>query len=263
MFFGRVLFDIAIWQQAILGFVTFCVASSAVYMINDIMDAEKDRLHPTKKDRPIASGEVSLRSAWICTFLCLCVTGLLSFLLIYMGDGRGSLHALILLVVYIWLNILYSKGLKRIPVLDVVILASGYVIRVYYGGFITGVEVSDWLFLVIMTGALYMGFGKRRGELLRGSETREVLTRYTNDFLDSAMMLSMGLTIMFYALWAKEIQGRRMVFTVPFFIVIMLRYNMVSDKKADGDPIEVIFSDAVLLVLLVIFGIGVSLLLYF
>ena len=167
------------------------------------------------------------------------------------------------MVIYIWLNILYSKGLKRIPILDVVILASGYVIRVYYGGFITGVEGSDWLFLVIMTGALYMGFGKRRGELLRGSDTREVLTRYTNDFLDSAMMLSMGLTIMFYALWAKEIPGRRMVFTVPFFIVIMLRYNMVSDKKADGDPIEVIFSDTVLLVLLVIFGIGVSLMLYF
>ena len=146
--------------------------------------------------------------------------------------------------------------------MDVVILALGYVIRVYYGGLITGIEISDWLFLVITAGALYMGFGKRRGELLRGYDTRDVLKSYTMGFLNASVTLMMGLTIVFYALWAKDLSDKHMIFSVPLFIIIMLRYGMVSDKKADGDPVEVILGDLPLIGLLVVYGLATSLIIY-
>lgn len=263
MFFGGVLFDAARWIYAALGFISFCALSSAVYIINDISDVKKDRLHPEKKNRPIASGEVSEKNAVIIAAICLVVSAVFFFSIPKTGGQTVDAgYAATLLLVYLAVNIAYSRGLKDIAILDVVILASGYVIRVYFGGLITGVAVSDWLFLVITAGALYMGFGKRRGELIRGSDTRAVLKSYTEGFLNASMSLMMGLTIVFYALWARDISEKRMIFSVPFFIVIMLRYSMASEKKADGDPVEVILSDVPLMVLLAVYGLGCGLLLY-
>ncbi len=256
MFFGGAFFDINTWENAVLGFVAFCAASSMLYVINDIADAESDRLHPTKKNRPIASGVVSKKAARLAWAICLAVVVAISL------TPQITIPAAILLAAYIIMNIFYSHGLKRIPIVDVVILAAGYVIRVYFGGLITGVEVSDWLFLVISTGALYMGFGKRRGELLRGTDTREVLKSYSKEFLDHAMTLMMGLTVVFYALWSRDFKNRYMIFTVPLFIVIMLRYGMVSDKRSDGDPVEVILCDRTLILLLVVYGLIVAGMLY-
>ncbi len=257
MFFGGVFFDVLLWEKAIAGFMVFCAAASAVYIVNDIMDAKNDRLHPTKKMRPIASGEISVGRAWLVFGVCIAIAIFLSILM------RTPFIASILLAVYVIINLAYSRGLKNIPILDVTILASGYVIRVYYGGLITDIVVSEWLFLVITAGALYMGLGKRMGELRSGSESREVLKKYTEDFLKSAMTLMMALTIVFYALWARELNNRKMLFSVPVFIVIMLRYAMVSEKRSDGDPVEVILGDVPLMALLTVYGIFVTGMLYF
>ncbi len=257
MFFGGVFFDVLLWKKAIAGFVVFCAAASAVYIVNDIMDAKNDRLHPTKKTRPIASGEISVPAAWLVFGICIAVAVILSTLM------QPPLSATILLAVYVVINLGYSRGLKDVPILDVAILASGYVIRVYYGGLITDIVVSEWLFLVITAGALYMGLGKRMGELQSGNAAREVLKHYSGEFLKNGMTIMMSLTIVFYALWARELNHKNMIFSVPFFIVIMLRYAMVCEKRSEGDPVEVILGDLPLLGLLIVYGIFVTGMMYF
>lgn len=258
LLFGGQLLNAAAWKNSLLGMVVFCAASSGVYIINDIHDAPKDRLHPIKKNRPIASGAISKKQAISVAVVCLVIAAVLSVPQITGLNVTG----LILLIVYIAINVAYSSGLKDVPILDIVILAAGYVIRVYYGGAVTKIAISDWLFLVITAGALYMGLGKRYGELARGTDTRAVLKSYSRDFLERGMTLMMGLTIVFYALWARDLKKSHMIFSVPVFIIIMLRYAQIGEKKADGDPVEVILSDVPLLILLVIYGIMVSLILY-
>ena len=257
MFFGGALLDSTDWKAAVIGFFAFCAASSAIYIINDIKDADKDRMHPTKKNRPIASGEISKSTAAVICAVCIVIAAGLS--VITFGYSKASV---ILLLAYILINVLYSSGLKNVPVLDVFILASGYALRIYYGGFITGIRISEWLFLVITAGALYMGFGKRRGELLRGTDTRKVLEIYTAQFLERAMTVMLSLSIVFYALWAMDFRDKKMIFSVPVFIAVLIRYSMVSDEKADGDPVEIILSDIPLIVLSILLSLCIGLLIY-
>ena len=180
MFFGQVIFDINKLLMGAMGFVAFCMVSSAVYILNDICDVEKDRKHPTKKNRPIACGRVKKSIA--IGVLCCCI--LIAFIL---SIAIGKLAAALLLVLYFVLNVAYSMGLKNKPIIDIVILASGFVIRIFYGGFATSVVISKWLYLVITTGSLYMGLGKRRNELKQQTETREVLKYYNVSIFDKKM----------------------------------------------------------------------------
>ncbi len=263
MFFAKEARNIGMWGWAVYGFIIFSVAASGIYVINDIMDADRDRLHPQKKNRPIASGRISKTHAWLIFIMCTFASLILSALPYFLASEKNAGYATGLLAVYIVTNIAYSCGLKNIPILDVSLLSLGYVIRIYYGGFITGIEISDWLFLVVTAGALYMGFGKRRGELKAGKDTRKVLKVYTQSFLEQAMSLMMGLAIVFYALWARDIDNSYMIFTVPLFMLIVLRYSMACEKLAEGDPVEVILGDLPLIVMLFIYGLTVVLMMYY
>ena len=229
-------------------FLSFCFISSAVYFINDIRDAEKDRNHPTKCNRPIAAGQISVRSAVIFTVVLILLAVLFNCLCFHPLSTA-------LLAVYFLLNLGYSLGLKNIPLLDVTILAAGYLIRAMYGSVVTGIEMSDWLYLVIISAAFYLGLGKRRNELKKqGSEdTREVIRKHSFSFLDSNMYICMALVVVFYALWtmdAKTIEayhGSRMVWTVPVVMLIFMKYSMTVEGNSDGDPVEVLLHDKVLL----------------
>ena len=229
-------------------FLSFCFISSAVYFINDIRDAEKDRNHPTKCNRPIAAGQISVRSAVIFTVVLILLAVLFNCLCFHPLSTA-------LLAVYFLLNLGYSLGLKNIPLLDVTILAAGYLIRAMYGSVVTGIEMSDWLYLVIISAAFYLGLGKRRNEHKKqGSEdTREVIRKYSFAFLDSNMYICMALVVVFYALWtmdAKTIEayhGSRMVWTVPVVMLIFMKYSMTVEGNSDGDPVEVLLHDKVLL----------------
>ena len=112
-----------------------------------------------------------------------------------------NFRSFVLLISYLGLNVAYSMGLKNKPIIDIVILAAGFVIRIFYGGMITGVSISKWLYLVITSGSLYMGLGKRRNEMKKQTDTRDVLKYYNVDFLDKNMYVCVALTIVFYALW--------------------------------------------------------------
>ena len=145
-------------------------------------------------------------------------------------------------------------GLKNIPIIDIAILASGFVIRVFYGGFISGLAISNWLYLVVTTGSMYMGLGKRRNELNRTTESRKVLKYYSVNFLDRNMYVCVALTDVFYALWTLELANNVIRWTVPIFIVILMRYSLDIEGNSDGDPVEVILKDKTLIAMTILYA---------
>ena len=251
-----------VWTVAV-GFALFCFAASIVYIVNDILDVEADRAHPLKCGRPLASGAVSLCSAWML------VATLAGAELILWGLAGFDVRCILWPAVYLALNIFYSICLKRIPLLDVLILVSDYVLRLWYGAILAGTIVSNWMFLTVMSAAFFMGFGKRRNEFLKyGVSMRESLKGYTEKFLDKAMQITLTSSIVFYSLMCADVNtevaraGVNMLWTTPFIIVICLRYLMLVEKESsDGDPVSVIMGDRTLILLCFgyIMAVGVSL----
>lgn len=247
-----------VWEKllfGLLGIIVFSMLSSSIYIFNDLNDVEKDRLHPQKCNRPIASGAVKKPVAVIIMIGLLIMTGIISLLLF-------NMNSVIYLSVYYILNILYSVRLKCVPILDVAILASGFLIRVLFGGCLLDIEVSEWLYLMILSGALYMGLGKRRNELILGTGSRSVLKKYSKDFLNQNMNVCMGLAMVFYSLWAKDSIHKSMIWTIPLFIIIIMRYGYSSECDKGGDLVEIILHDVLLLLLLVIYIGTIAVILY-
>ena len=239
-----------------LGLISFCLLSSAVYCINDIKDLENDRQHPIKRNRPIASGKISKTSAIIFLIILFVISILIMIPIIKM-----SIFPLIIELVYFVLNIAYSCGLKRIPIVDVVILVSGFVIRVLFGASITEIEISNWLYLTIMAGSFYLGFGKRRNEIIKqGDKSRDVLKKYNKEFLDKFMYVCLILAIVFYSLWCidaatiNRIGNNYMIWTIPLLLIIFMKYSLNVESDSFGDPVDVILNDKVLIALVSIFA---------
>ena len=255
VFSGRLL-EAAPLGQGAVAFAAFCLLASLIYIVNDIRDAERDRQHPTKCRRPIASGAVPKSHA-------AAEAGALLLLLAALGIwGRFSRESWLCLGAYLVLNLGYSLGLKNVPILDIAILVSGYLLRVLFGSAVTGIATSGWLYLTVTSVAFYMGLSKRRGELRTSSaSTRRVLRYYNDAFLSQNMQVCLTLAIVFYSLWSVD-KGTGLMWTVPLVICICLRYSMTVEGSSDGDPVEVIFQDRVLLALGVVFAAVTLALLY-
>ena len=168
--------------------------------------------------------------------------------------------ALFLLLVYLILNILYSWKLKNYPVIEILILASGFVIRAYYGGVCCGIVVSPWLFLCLLCGALSFAIGKRRNEMLRippPYSSRPVLNQYTLSYLNSSYYLMCGVTIVFFSLWTilATKQNSMLIFSIPLVILIMLRYNLIIETSdISGDPVTTLLKNKDLIFLSLLFA---------
>ena len=237
-------------------FLSFSLVASAVYVINDLMDCERDRSHPTKCRRPIASGEVGVTKA-ICIVIGLCVAGFT--LLIW---AHSPIWAMVVLSLYLISNVAYSFRFKNTPLIDIFLLATGFVLRVFYGGFFFGVEISSWLFLCIFAGALYFACGKRKNEIARlggGGESRVVLKFYSQKFLDAHYYMFCGLAILFYCLWTISRTHQhavgKLALTIPVMVFILVRYNFIVDSGgSDGDPVPVLLHDKWLMLAVVLFG---------
>lgn len=269
LIFTALVFDEKLLEpQALLvtfaGFLLFCLVSSSVYLLNDITDAEADRLHPQKRDRPIASGALPISVArWAFIFLVL-----ISFPLAYLLSPGFS----IILLIYWCLNLSYSRWLKHIVIIDVFVLASFYVIRVVAG--LTLIEVtrfSPWLYVVTTLLALYIGLGKRRAELSLLSEDatahRRVLDGYSIPLLDQYITIVSATTIVAYSLYTFSApnlpDNNAMMLTIPFAIYGILRYlYLVQTEKGGGAPEEVLFSDRPLQITMVLWGLVVLVILY-
>ena len=256
------LFDGRKLLSCFLGFAAFSMISSVVYIINDIMDREKDRCHPKKCKRPIASGAVSPTQAGI-------LAAVLFFIALICNGLIFSLPATALLFAYLILNLAYSLGLKKIPIVDVAILVSGFWIRVLYGALITGIQISDWLYLTIVMLAFFLALGKRRNELKhsKSGETRDVLKAYPITFLDKSMYMCLTLAIVFYSLWTMTAEtvmayGQYLVYTVPIVMLIIMKYSMDIEGDSDGDPVEVLIHDKFLMILCLIYLLSMLAILY-
>ena len=261
---AHMLFDLNSWLVALLGIVSFCFLSSAVYIINDLKDIKKDINHPKKCHRPLASGVVSIPEAIILMVVCLGLCALFNFL------TKANYLSWIFLGCYLIVNIGYSLGLKRIPILDILLLSSGFFIRLYYGSVIVDVEVSNWLYLTVVMFSFYFGLGKRRNELqqLKEEDTRDVLKSYNYLFLDKLMYVCMAVGIVFYSLWCVDpltvvALNNRLIWTIPFLVAIVMKYSLdIEGGSSDGDPIEVVLHDKILLVGAAAFGVGFLLIMY-
>lgn len=242
---------------ALLGFFAFSLMASAVYVFNDLRDVEKDRLHPVKKNRPIASGAVSpKRALWLAAGLVAVSIGLC-----VVASG-ASWQAVLVLIGYALVNVFYSMGLKNVPLVDIAILVAGFALRVLFGGAVVDVEISSWLYLTVVSGSFYLGLGKRRNEVMRqGDQARAVLKHYTHAFLDKNMYMCLALTLVFYALWCVDPAtiarhgASGMVWTVPLVMLIMMKYSLNIEGDSHADPVDVLLGDKMLLVLGAAYGI--------
>lgn len=239
----------------IIGFFSFSFISSFVYIINDIKDIEKDKLHPRKKKRPLPSGKITKKRAILISIILLIAS--LSFnYIIYKEILNVSFY---LLLAYMIINILYSMGLKNIAILDIILLATGFIIRVYYGASIINVPVSDWLFLTILNASLFLGLGKRKKELINNKDSRKVLKEYNEAFLDRFQYISLGLMLVFYSLWTIEQDIKFLSLTIPLLIIIFMKYCLIIEKSDEGDPTTILYQDKMLLFLCLIYGISMIL----
>lgn len=260
--FSGQFYDASKILSAVYAFIIFSLLSSVVYIINDIRDVHKDRLHSEKRNRPIASGAVSIRAAWMLVGVLITVIAVLCVLCL------NSVYPALLLAAYLLLNIGYSFGLKNLPIVDIIILVSGYLLRLLFGAAVTDITISKWLYLTAIGASFYMGFGKRRNELQSENGTRKVLQFYNKGFLDKNMYMCLGLTVMFYSLWCidaetvNRIGSDNVIWTIPLVLIICIKYSLNIESESNGDPIAVILKDKVLLVLGVILVAFMALLLY-
>lgn len=239
--------------NSLLAFVAFSLTSSIVYILNDIVDVEKDRLHPKKKNRPIASGAVSVPKAY--TLAAILVATVIGICLLCL-----NVNTFVIIVSYFVMNLAYSYRLKHVPLIDVFIIAIGFILRIYAGAFAIGVIVSEWLLLTAFSLSLFLGFGKRYGEKKKtdGNSTRKVLNSYDVNTLRYFMIITMSLAIVFYSLYT--ILGNTIIqhaiFTIPFVILGIFRYFMLLESNIeDGDPTEVILNDRIIQIIVVGYGV--------
>ncbi len=251
---------------SLLTLVAFCMLSSAVYSLNDIIDINRDRQHPLKKNRPLAAGDISITTAGLIG-LVLAVGGLL--LSYYIGLGLFYVT-----LAYLVLNILYTFWLKNIVIIDVMSIATGFVLRALAGAVAINVEFSNWLLITTFVLALFLGLGKRRHELLSlekgASSHRKILDKYSPYLLDQligVVTASTVVTYLFYTLSA-EIQNKLhteyLYITIPFVIYGIFRYlYLVHKEDKGGSPTTLLLADRPLLADVVLWLTSIIIILYF
>lgn len=256
--FSGTIFAPTVALQCLAAFLSFSLAASAIYIINDVNDADADRANPAKCTRPIASGAIKKHPALVVSAIFMVASIALDIIAADMWVTIG------LLVLYIALNIGYSLGLKNHPIIDIAILASGYILRVLFGGSFCGINVSSWLFLTILSLSVFLALGKRLGELkCNGSVSRKSLERYPTAFLSKNMYVYLGMGLVFYSLWTFEriggfsvsldISTFMLILGIPLTMLVCLRYSFdIESESCDGDPMEVVLSDKWLIVLFLV-----------
>lgn len=235
--------------SVVLAFITFCLMSSAVYLVNDVIDVEADRAHPVKRFRPIAAGEVTPRQA-VAVAVVLAIAGLGAAV----ATGRWQLA--VVLAVYATIQLGYCLWLKNVAVIDLAVVASGFLLRAIAGGAAAGIILSQWFLLVASFGSLFMVAGKRYSEVHLVGEgaaaTRRILQEYSASYLRFAWGLAGSVTVTFYSLWAFDIGARQPLLaqlSIAPFVLALLRYAVDIDRGAAGEPEAIVLGDRVLQVL--------------
>ena len=270
LFFSGNFFHHSLFVSSFFAFVVFSMVASSIYIINDYMDIESDRKHPEKKNRPLASGAISKKTA-IGIFIFLLAT--VSFLIFY-AQGFLGFHLgkfIFIIATYFIMNIFYTFMLKHVAIIDVCIIAIGFVLRVLAGGYASGIPISQWAILLTFLLALVLALGKRRGELINAQisgRTRKALDGYNVQFADIALSISVTLAIVSYLMFTvtPEVQskfGMKVFYTFVFVVFAFLRYlqqTLVYNKTES--PTKIVYKDHYIQVTILLWAISFLLLIY-
>ncbi len=249
LIFSKNLFNVSLFSQSFLTFLSFCAAASSIYIVNDIADRELDAVHPVKKNRPIASGQVSTGTGLATSGILLIV----SFLLL--SVGRVPIGAWIAISFYIIVNLFYSFALKKVVLIDVFVIAVGFILRILAGGYAIDVKISSWLVMTTLFIAIFLGIAKRRSEFVQmeGSTSeaaRKVLADYDLSLIDQILSVSAASVIITYALYTVSERTvhafgtEALIFTTIFVVYGIFRYLLLIHKMGLGEnPTGVILAD--------------------
>jgi len=277
--FAQRLLSLPVFERAVIAFVTFCLASSAIYLLNDLLDLENDRQHPVKSKRPLASGALPVSWAVMAMgILVLACAGLIALIFfipitgqpdIFAGYGGASLLFALTVATYLILMVLYSARLKHVVLLDVFIIASGFVLRILAGTVVLPVVISPWLYLVTILLSLFLALNKRRNELalLQGeaSNHRQILKEYSLPLLDQMITIVTAATLMAYSLYTFQSStgNHHLMITIPFVLYGMFRYlYLVHMRMEGGSPEEVLLRDRHMLATVVLCAALIIIVLY-
>lgn len=248
VFFAGDLFNIHKLRLLLIGFVTFSFTASTIYILNDYRDMEDDRKHPVKSKRPLAAGKVKPGIALVIAGLLVLAAFILAF------ASSGNYHFIAILAAYFLMNLGYSMGLKNISILDIMIIAAGFVLRLKAGGYIADVEVSPWLTLMVLLLSLFMAIAKRRDDILlkleTGTDMRRSIKGYNLEFLNTLLGLFSAIITVTYIMYTlsprtyERLQSYHLYYTSIFVIAGLMRYLQISLvlNKA-GSPTELLYKD--------------------
>lgn len=264
LIFSENLLNLTLFIYSFIAFILFCFISGAVYIINDIIDKEHDKLHPTKSQRPIASGKVKTGEALFFSLIIIAITVPLSFYLEFNFGLTAS--------IYLAVMILYSLGLKRIIILDVIIISLGFVIRAIAGALVIKVTISSWLLICTTFLALFLALGKRRHELILLAEDasyhRKQLVNLTPHLLDQMISIATAGAIISYSLYTMSEEtvskfGPHLIYTLPFVLYGILRYLYLIYKEGlGGNPSMILIKDKPLLINVALWIITAGIIIY-
>lgn len=242
-FLGGSLLHKGLLAQSVLPIVSFCLASSSAYVLNDITDCSADKGHPRKKFRPLPSGEISVSQASYLASLLALVSILLAVLI--------SQKLVLIVIGYLLLSTCYSLILKHYPIIDIFCIASGFILRLYAGGEAFSVEISEWLFLTVFLLALFLSTGKRYSEKKSlGDDAclhRKALTSYPSGFLDGMLLMTGATVLVTYTMYVISRHSTLLLYTVPLCCFGLLRYILRVQSGKSGDPTESLTRDLPLL----------------
>jgi decaprenyl-phosphate phosphoribosyltransferase len=266
IFFAGELQDVKKLTDVAFAFLAFCCIASAIYTINDLKDVESDKQHPEKCKRPLAAGLVSTSEALLAFFVLLLCGGACAWL-------ANNYFFAIVLVSYFVMNIGYSLGLKRVPILEILIVSSGFVLRVIGGGFVAEVEVSQWMVIMVFLLAIFLALAKRRDDFFivtdSGKAIRKSIEHYTLEYINSLLNMISGVIIVAYLMYVispdvmSRFHSKYLYITAIFVIAGMMRYLQITlVENRSGSPTKILYSDNFIRIVLILWIVTFYLIIY-
>jgi 4-hydroxybenzoate polyprenyltransferase len=267
VFFSAHIFDLSYITRSVIGFVCFSLTASSIYIFNDWKDIDKDRLHPTKKDRPLAAGKLKAQNAL--------------YLAVFLFIMAVIIHAifikewisLAILLFYLAQNFLYTLRLKQIAIVDITIISLGFVLRLAYGGITNSIVLSEWIILMTFLLSLFLAFSKRRNDVLlfdtTGTKIRKSTSGYNLQFIDISLSITASVVIIAYLMYTTSdsiiVKFGKEVYMTSFFVIIaILRFLKITvvNRKKHGDPTRVLYKDLFIQLLILAWIFSFALLIY-
>jgi decaprenyl-phosphate phosphoribosyltransferase len=266
LFFHGKLFDLSLFLNVFWAFIGFSFIASSIYVFNDLRDVEEDRQHPEKKFRPIAAGSISEKNAKLLILILVSLAGIIFYTMF------SNIWVWLCVFLYFWQNILYTIWLKKIALVDVIIISLGFIIRIFLGSAATDIYLSHWIIIMTFLLALFLAFAKRRDDILLTNSTgvkhRSNIDGYNLEFLNAAIIISSAMVIVAYIMYTTSVEviqrtGQNIYLTSFFVVIGIFRYlQVVFVKQQSGNPTKVFLKDTFLQIIMLGWIVSFGIILY-